>query len=276
MTAHPCAVVRVGELARAALERGGGVAATLPGMQQGPYYLAADELLWIGAELPAMHPRAVVTASRRAAATRLCLGPLPARGWTSDLPVIRDPAGLAACAARLREALMSTEGPRGFGALLAGSDPEFPLDLGVERVRRFAAALQSNDPRAAGAAAYPLLGFGTGLTPSGDDLVGAALFARRMRAPGDECWASLADDLLEAVAKRSHFVSAALFRDLVHGHSFAPLHAAAHALAANDDRGALIAARALVAIGHSSGWDMVTGFLLGAGAGLPPSGATAR
>jgi hypothetical protein len=244
-------------------------------MQEGPYYLAADELLWIGADLPAMHPRAVVTASRRPAATRLYLGPLPARGWMSDLPFI-PPAGLAAAAGRLREALVPAEAPRGFGALLAGSDPEFPLSLGVAAVHRLAAALASDDPEAAGAAAYRLLGFGTGLTPSGDDLVGAALFARRLHAPADERWAALGADLARAVAERSHFVSAALFGDLVRGRSFAPLHAAAHALAANDDRGALIAARELVAIGHSSGWDMLTGFLVGAGAGLPQRGASAR
>ena len=273
MTAQACEVLRVGELARAALERGGGIAAALPGMEDGPFYMAADELLWVGSRLPAMHPRAVVTAAPRPLATRLRLGPLPAQGWASNLPVVADAAGLAAAAARLRDALVRVEVPRGFGALLAGGAPAFPLSLGVARVRALEAALLSDDPGAAGAAARPLLGFGTGLTPSGDDLVGAALFARRMRAPREERWAALARSLASEVATRSHFVSAALFGDLARGRSFAPLHAASHALAALDDRRALGAARELAAIGHSSGWDMLTGFLLGAGAGWAPGGA---
>jgi Protein of unknown function (DUF2877) len=263
-------VLLVGELARAALERGSGVASLPPGLQDGPYYMAADELLWVGARLPAMHPRAVVTAAPRpSAAPLLRLGPLPARGWTSGLPVVADAARLAAGAGRLREALVRAEAPRGFGALLAGDEPEFPLSLGVARVRALEAALARDAPQAAGAAARPLLGFGTGLTPSGDDLVGAALFARRMLAPRDERWAALAGDLASEVATRSHLVSAALFGDLARGCSFAPLHEAAHALAADDDSGALGAARALAAIGHSSGWDMLTGLLIGMGIGLP-------
>jgi hypothetical protein len=276
MMPRGCAVVRVGELARAALERGGGVASAVPDMQEGPYYMAADELLWVGARLPAMHPRAVVTAAPRPPAARLRLGPLPAQGWTSELPFVADAAHLAAAAARLREALVRDDVPRGFGALLAGATPEFPLELGVARVRALAAALAEDDVQGAGAAAHPLLGFGTGLTPSGDDLVGAALFARRMRAPCDERWAALGEALASEVAKRSHFVSAELFGDLARGRSFAPLHAASHALVAGDERGALTAARELAEIGHSSGWDMLTGFLLGAGAGLPREAATRR
>lgn len=274
MKPHACAVLRLGELARAALERGGGIASILPGMPEGPYYTAADELLWVGARLPAMHPRAVVTAAAGPPVARLRLGPLPAHGWTSDLPVVADAAALAAAAARLREALVSAETPRGFGALLAGREPQFPLNLGVAYVRAVEAALACDDPQAARAAARPLLGFGTGLTPSGDDLMGAALFARRGLAPRNERWAALAEDLAREVAMRSHLVSAVLFGDLARGRSFAPLHAASRALAAHDDRGALSAARELVEIGHSSGWDMLTGFLIGAGAGLPPGGAT--
>jgi hypothetical protein len=61
----------------------------------------------------------------------------------------------------------------------------------------------------------------------------------------------------------SHAISAALLADLVAGETFEPLHALADALAADDPTAALEAARALVALGHSSGWDMLTGFVLG-------------
>jgi hypothetical protein len=60
-------------------------------------------------------------------------------------------------------------------------------------------------------------------------------------------------------------VSAALFADLAAGRSFAPLHGIADALRTGDDEAAIRAARSLVAIGHSSGWDMLTGFLIGIG-----------
>ena len=58
-------------------------------------------------------------------------------------------------------------------------------------------------------------------------------------------------------------LGAALFADLARGESFAPLHAIIDALAADDHTAALAAARELVAIGHSSGWDMFTGLVIG-------------
>lgn len=262
-------VLRAGALARAALERSGGIASLLPEIEDGPFARAAGELLWVGTRLPAMHPRAVVTAHPRPAAKALRLAPLPGTGWQADLPPVRDAIALIAAAERLRAALVATHEARGFGSLLAGNMPAFPLGAGVVAVRALAAALARDDPAAAGAAARPLLGFGTGLTPSGDDLVGAALFARRVLAPGDARWAALGEALARETVTRSHPVSAALFGDLARGRSFAPLHAAAWALAADDDRDALRAASALTAIGHSSGWDMLTGFLLGLGIGFP-------
>jgi hypothetical protein len=262
-------VLRVGELARAALERSGGRASVLPELPEGPYYRAEGELLWVGARLPAMHPRAVVTADPRPSVPELRFGPRPARGWSAELPATPDARALASGAARLREALLGAEAPRGFGTLLAGRPSQFPLSLGVAGVRALAAACARDDAAAARAAAQPLLGFGTGLTPAGDDLVGAALFARRMLAAGEPRWEAVALALASEASTRSHPVSAALFGDLARGRSFAPLHSAAEALARGDESGALAAARQLAAIGHSSGWDMLTGFLLGIGLGLP-------
>ncbi|HVB47386.1 MAG TPA: DUF2877 domain-containing protein [Burkholderiales bacterium] len=262
-------VLRAGELARAALERSGGIATALPAPAGGPYYRAAGELLWVGPHLPAMHPRAVVTAQARPPGALLRLGSLPAGGWTAELFEPQDAARLCSGAGGLRQALARDDATRGYGALLAGRSPDFPLSLGVDRVRALAAAYANGDPEGAHAASRPLLGFGTGLTPSGDDLVGAALFGRRLLAPRDARWAALAEALALEVVARSHPVSAALFGDLVRGRSFAPLHAAAQALAAGDHAGALAAARALGAIGHSSGWDMLTGFMLGLGVALP-------
>ena len=127
--------------------------------------------------------------------------------------------------------------------------------------------LRACDTEAVYAAAVPLLGLGSGLTPSGDDLVGAALFMRRAMAETTverQRWQELAARLGEVAATRSHVIGAALFCDLATGQSFASLHRMADLLAVADHDGAIDAARELVAIGSSSGWDMLTGFVIAA------------
>ena len=258
-------VAALGERARRALGRSGGLAHPLPGVSDSPWYEAGGEIVWIGARLPALHPRAVLTSSTPARGAALRLGSFSGAAWSPRLPRL-DEAGRAQIvegANRVRHGIVSTKTPRGFGALLANISPSFPLDWAVPWVGALRDAFERDDPRGALAPARSLLGFGTGLTPSGDDLVGAALFGRRLIAPGDRRWRNLAQVLTREIRKRSHAVSAALFADLSAGRSFAPLHEMADALAAGDGAAAVSAARALVRIGHSSGWDMLAGFLIG-------------
>jgi hypothetical protein len=156
--------------------------------------------------------------------------------------------------------------PRGLGMLLAGRTPPFPLDACVPHIERLSAALRAADATAVYRAAYPMLGLGTGLTPSGDDLVGAVLFAKRLAARvegGHEAWETIARRLASDIVERSNEISAALFADLVAGESFASLAALTRALCAADHEAAIAAARMLAPIGHSSGWDMLTGLVLG-------------
>lgn len=253
-------VLAIGEHARIALESSAGRAAPLPGFADSPYLLAGGEVIWVGARLPAMHPRAVLTESAPLRGAALRLAPIPAHGWRAELPVRIDSGVLC----RVLNALAVEETPRGFGTLLAGRAPEFPLDLGTPFVRALADAYARDDSDAVFDASVALLGFGTGLTPSGDDLAGAALFGRRLVARHDGRREALADALCGEAARRSHAVSAALFCDLACGCSFAPLHELADALAARDEIAALDAARTLAGIGHSSGWDMVAGLTIGA------------
>jgi hypothetical protein len=134
-------------------------------------------------------------------------------------------------------------------------------------VQALSECLSAGDTEALYAAAVPLLGVGAGLTPSGDDLVGGALFMRVIVAETTverQRWHDLAMRLAKVAAVRSHVIGAALFCDLATGASFEPLHRMATLLAAADDQGALAAARDLVAIGSSSGWDMLTGFVIAA------------
>jgi hypothetical protein len=259
-------VVRAGELARRALARSGGLAAPLAAFAEAPYLEAAGELLWIGSQLPAMHPRAVVTLAPPPRGVPLRLTGAPLRGWSSSRRTLaRNAIGrFRACAARLRAALITIGPPRGFGALLAAHVPGFPLEAAVPRMHALCLGYARDDPQAVFDASLALLGLGTGLTPSGDDVAGAALFARRFIAPRDPRWRALAARLVREIATRSHVVSAALFADLARRRSFEPLHQMAEALAAGDERAALAAARSLAAIGHSSGWDMLAGFYAGA------------
>jgi hypothetical protein len=257
-------VVAIGAKARAALERSGGVARPLAAFPDAPYYDAAGEIVWVGSSLPARHPRAVLTAQPVVRGRGANFGALPGEAWTHALPAPGriDARAVRAACARLVAAAGELVTPRGFGTLIAGRTPAFPLDLAVPRVRALANAYAADDPESVYAASRALLGLGTGLTPSGDDLAGAALFGR-MLIDRSDAWRRIGARLAADAHTASHAISAALLADLVAGQSFEPLHALADALVAGDDAAALDAARTLGELGHSSGWDMLTGCLIG-------------
>jgi len=262
-------VITIGTRARAALERSQGHAVPLSAFPGSPYLRAAGELIWVGNRLSTAHPRAVLLDVPVTPGGGMRFGPLPA----AERAMCAVPTGSAESLGRARagcNALVSDLSaigePRGLGMLLAGAVPPFPLDACVPHIERLAAALRANDAETAYVAAYPLLGLGTGLTPSGDDLVGAMLFAKLLaaRVEGNlEVWDTVARRLATDVVDRSNEISAALFADLVEGESFASLAALARALCVGDHDAAVAAARMLAPIGHSSGWDMLTGLVLG-------------
>ncbi len=255
-------MLSIGAKARVALERSGGTAAPLAAFPDAPYYDAAGEIVWVGSRLPAMHPRAVVTAAPVTRGEVARFGALPREVWSPRLPA--PSSATAASAKRLVARAADLGDPRGFGALLAGTTPAFPLDLAVPRVRALAVAYGADDHEAVQRASRALLGLGGGLTPAGDDLVGGALFGRLLVAADGARWRIAGDALAAEAMRASHVISAALLADLGAGASFAPLHATAGALARGDDAAALESAGVLAALGHSSGWDMLTGLIIGA------------
>jgi hypothetical protein len=255
-------VVAIGARARRSLESSGGIAQPLAAFADSPWYEAGREIVWIGSRLPALHPRAVLTAEPPVRGRELRFESIPRMAWSPPRTKF-DPSRIAAGARRLRKAAEQIGTPGGFGALLLRKVPAFPLDRAVPLVRALDRAFFREDGEAVLAAARPLLGLGAGLTPSGDDLVGGALFGLRLVKGADPPWQGVGRKLSREIRHRSHAVSAALFADLVAGRSFAPLHDLVTALAAGDDAQALAAARTLAGIGHSSGWDMLTGFLIG-------------
>ena len=285
LSALPALKLRAaGMLAHAALVRCGGRLRPLPAFPDSPYRLAGDEIVWLGGDNATWHPRRILLAkpipARLSGELRLSVEgadvwrPATLSGVTSvsngasvaGVPSFTPAQGAAACVF-IGANINAIGTPAGFGVLLAARPLCFPLDLALARLRALAASVAEDNAAAFESAALPMLGLGLGLTPSGDDFVGACLFARRLR--GDfllsPSWQDAATNLTRAAAVRSNSISAALFGDLARGAAYAPLHELAAALCGND--AALIgAARALTAIGHSSGWDMLTGFMLGAGA----------
>jgi hypothetical protein len=254
-------VLSIGAKARAALKRNGGVASPLASFPDAPYYEAGGEIVWVGSRLPAMHPRAVVTAAPVARGEIARFGPLPGAAWAPRLP---EPSrAVVASARRLARRIGEFGEPRGFGTVLVGATPAFPLDLAVPRVHALATAYRADDRAAVRRASRALLGLGGGLTPSGDDLVGGALFGRLLVAADAAPWRALGAALAAEAERSSHAISAALLADLAAGASFAPLHATAEALARGDGDAAVGSARVLAALGHSSGWDMLAGLVIG-------------
>ena len=258
----------IGWKAHAALTRSAGRCTHVAGFASSPFRLAGGEPIFLGSHATAMHPRTVVLDAGIALPDRL---PVPAMAPWRSPPIALDAdakralrAGCVALARGVRDVGV----PRGLAVLLAGHEPAFPLGPATAHVRSLARAIDDDDARRAQTAAQPLLGLGPGLTPSGDDFVGALLFARRLLGMDRE-WASVARRLVHAAQARTHAIGAALFADLAEGGSFGALHRLVDRMAA---RGPVLpAARDLTAIGHSSGWDMFAGLVIGvAGAAALP------
>lgn len=250
--------IPAGWKAHAALLASGGVLKAFPGLESEAWRLAGNEPVWLGREGMPSHPRVV------------CVGEaLPGRIDPARLAAVDDgvalPRGLArpaiaAAALGLATRVREIGAPVGLAALLTGAPLDFPFAPAAGTVRALAEAAGRDDPQAAFAPAFALLGLGPGLTPSGDDLVGALLFARRLLADAP-AWQSTAWRLAALSTSRTHRLSASLFADLLAGHGHGALHRLALALARGGDP--LPPARELVAIGHSSGWDMLAGLLFG-------------
>ena len=232
------------------------------------YARAKDEVIFFGDASTAMHPRMVVLEHAGRVVRGDCFDVHATTPW--EPPRLRTTLtghALDRATRTLQQHLASVRPLQGFAMLLVGEVAPFPLDRATDRVRAFARAIEADDLQAIRRVALPLLGLGPGLTPSGDDLVGAALFARRSLARSSACAtnSTLVAELVAAARKTSHPIAAALFADLVTGDTFAPLHELAVACGEPDDARVRSAVHALVRIGSSSGYDMLAGFIIGIG-----------
>ncbi len=286
-------VRRAGALAHAALLRSGGITRAVPGFEATPFRLTGSDIIWVSHDGPD-HPRVVlidgaatddVLALHAGTQMSIC-APSETLGGCA-FPA--DAARTSASRAILR--LMHRSIPRGFAGLLNRQTLPFPLSHRADSAHALAHACAEDNSEAFVHHAQHLLGVGSGLTPSGDDFVGGALFALGLihvrnaapavnaavdatpditfttshRAEPDEAraarWQRAATHIVTHAASRTHVISAALLADLARGQSYAALHAFAAAITRSDADAAFTHATALTSIGASSGWDMLAGFM---------------
>lgn len=284
-------VVAAGSIAARALKQSRGCIEHLAAFPDSPYGVSDGELVCIGQEGSVAHPRMLIV-------DRL----LP-RAWRSatlglsdaiEQPAPRavhtpvDAATAAALAQCAFNVLAQEHAPRGFARALCGQAIEVPFGIAADYLIPLASACADGDPRNVLTAARPLIGLGAGLTPSGDDVVSAALFARRLRAGfNDLRWQHAATEVASYAATNTNVISHVLMADAMAGKGFYALsnfvgnlvapHTRARAslvLAsgrkANKDgpsgpmtQANEVHAREMLQIGHSSGFDLLAGLIIG-------------
>ncbi len=113
-----------------------------------------------------------------------------------------------------------------------------------------------------------MVGLGEGLTPSGDDFLGGFFYAAHLLQNHTSTILILPtcthSDFVLNWSPLTSWLSYSLLLDNIEGHSVEPMHelAAGVLMGAPADR-LVYHARRLVALGHSTGWDMLAGFFAG-------------
>jgi hypothetical protein len=113
-----------------------------------------------------------------------------------------------------------------------------------------------------------LVGLGPGLTPSGDDFLGGLLFLIKSldsAYPGFFPWNQEGVfDFIGRAKSQTHPISHTFLNDFAWGHAPAPWHELVDALIYRGDFEEIISAMLrCLGFGHSSGWDVLAGFLTG-------------
>lgn len=214
------------------------------GFEATDYAWQHGRIVWAGAQAGSDHPRNAWQPWQ----------PAPLRCDAQRLQ-----RGASACMV-----LLARRPPLGLLPWLCGGRLPFPLDRAAPRFDAVRDALQGNDCHAFEAAALRVLGLGPGLTPSGDDFIGAILFAlaHAPRAEWQGALLAMRAHIRSAAANATNLISAALLDDLMAGRSHRALHEMLAALDSGEAAGIEAAAQALLRIGASSGADMLAGLLL--------------
>ena len=297
----PRPVVRLGKLARSALAPGSH-GRVLASTSSAIYLMSGGRaLLWLANERATLHRRGVQVvgplpqvepdATYAVSGRRLDLGQRLAFDLSSAsvwdvAPVCHERiTSLAPLSVRLVTAfplLARLPSPSGFGRLLPTilgridsslgprsiAAPSPSLSRAWPAIRDVLDACQAARLPAALHCAEELVGLGEGLTPSGDDFVGGLLYSFRRLRDIDASQGRLErrelDLFLSRSRRRTNLISYTLLRDHAGGHASAALHQFVDALLFGGPRhrmGAL--AMQLTAVGHSTGWDLLTGVVVG-------------
>ncbi|HLO13575.1 MAG TPA: DUF2877 domain-containing protein, partial [Anaerolineales bacterium] len=113
--------------------------------------------------------------------------------------------------------------------------------------------------------AEALIGLGSGLTPSGDDFLGGMLFAINILQTAYLEWKAINHAVpIEAYQSRTHLISFTLLKDNASGHGIASLHQIINDLLSGKSFESIYPSLSqLTQVGHSTGWDLLTGLLTG-------------
>lgn len=122
-------------------------------------------------------------------------------------------------------------------------------------------ALSSRTPASVRSAAERLAGLGSGLTPSGDDVLVGALVALAA-VPDPDAGDSLRSAIADGTANRTTRISDAYLQAAARGEASQAWHRLLAALAGKSTEEVIAAARGVMAFGETSGVDMLAGFLL--------------
>ncbi len=254
---------------------------------------SAQELLWVASSAAPMHRRCLrLSASlpRLAPGTAFCV---------ADSRLRIDPGLVVNCAAaslwlparvdpdqvveiselpervRALVATLDCGQAHGFGRCIADlvrgalafavgtGDPV--ITQGQPLVQNLTDAWRSQDRRRIALAVDALVGFGIGLTPCGDDFLGGWLFGvRTLRAAYPDLDLPDLPVFGERHRRWTNPISFTLLDDLAKGHATEPLHHIANGILSgaplDNLRPAILR---LTSIGHSTGWDTLSGLLAG-------------
>lgn len=110
-----------------------------------------------------------------------------------------------------------------------------------------------------------LIGLGAGLTPSGDDFLGGVFFALQILREAYS--GSFHTELITPIDRyrsRTNLISYTLLSDLANGHAVAPLHSMINGILRGEPLEDILPfIDQLTRLGHSTGWDLLTGMLTG-------------
>ncbi len=128
----------------------------------------------------------------------------------------------------------------------------------------FLTGMQRSDLAAVSEATRQLVGLGSGLTPSGDDILVGALIALTIRPPTVAAPLRIAIDA--AATGRSTRISEAYLEAAARGEASETWHRLLAVLPTTDSSALIPAVRRVMTFGETSGADMLAGFLLALGA----------